>query len=195
MSSVTISITSCSSSAILGTREASTGAPLFSTIMRKVHRTRSSFGLKRGKNAGGLIGRGRTGVDDGRSVLADAAFRSEVDSVDRARDDVMPSKISGQSGHGILLMPLQSDRTPPSSLSDESFATLCAYNGRPVVRNHPLGITLLHPHNCVANTCLEVLRSQRRLQNRVEDSRMQIVHNLPFFVSFRQRCVTGRGLH
>jgi len=163
--------------------------------MRKVHRTRSFFGLKRGKNAGGLIGRGRTGVDDGRSVLADAAFRSEVDSVDRARDDVMPSKISGQSGHGILLMPLQSDRTPPSSLSDESFATLCAYNGRPVVRNHPLGITLLHPHNCVANTCLEVLRSQRRLQNRVEDSRMQIVHNLPFFVSFRQRCVTGRGLH
>ena len=76
MSSVTISITTCSSSAIRGTQEVSTNAPLFSTIMRGRRRTKGSFGLQRGKNGGGLTGRGRMGAGDrlGEKELAANEF-------------------------------------------------------------------------------------------------------------------------
>src|ERR1035441_10664638 len=66
MSSVTISITTCSSSAIRGTREDSTNAPPFSTTMREIHRTSGFSGLPWLENAGGLTGRRRTGVSENR---------------------------------------------------------------------------------------------------------------------------------
>src|ERR1035437_9276501 len=65
MSSATTSTTTCSSSAILGTREDSTNAPPFSTIMRGRRRTSGSSGLPRREGVFGLTGHGRTGVGDG----------------------------------------------------------------------------------------------------------------------------------
>src|ERR1035437_5442040 len=69
MSSVTTSTTTCSSSAIRGTREDSTNAPPFSTIMRERRRTSGSSGLPWPEDVGGLTGRGRTGVGDGLTVF------------------------------------------------------------------------------------------------------------------------------
>ena len=65
MSSVTTSTTTCSSSAIRGTRGDSTNVPQLSTIMRGRRRTNGSIGLQWPVDVGGLTGHGRTGVGDG----------------------------------------------------------------------------------------------------------------------------------